>query len=71
MNDAGVAPPGLNPIQKPMKELRTKGAPVARQNFPGVEHHVQVHAGLRAVKAEPFLDAQQDLPDAEAGRSPR
>ena len=24
MNDAGVAPPGLNPIQKPMKELRAK-----------------------------------------------
>src|SRR5215470_5339520 len=24
MNDAGVAPPGLNPIQKPMNEPRTK-----------------------------------------------
>ncbi len=24
MNDAGVAPPGLKPIQNPMKELRTK-----------------------------------------------
>ena len=34
MNEAGVAPPGLKPIQKPMKALAHEGAPVARQDLP-------------------------------------
>ena len=42
-----------------------EGAPVARQDLPGVEHHAQVHAGPRALESQPLLDAQQDLADAE------
>ena len=41
MNDAGVAPPGLKPIQNPMKEPRTNVSPVPRQDLPGVEHDAQ------------------------------
>ena len=51
MNEAGVAPPGLKPIQNPMKRAAHEGAPVARQDLPRLQHDARVHPRPRALEA--------------------
>ena len=57
MNEAGVAPPGLKPIQKPMKAAAEEGAPVARQDLPRLPDHARVDlAG-----ADPWNDSPSSM----------
>ncbi len=53
MKDAGVAPPGLKPIQKPMNALRMKVRVVPGQDLPRLPDHLRVDPRRAPRKASP------------------
>src|SRR4029450_10978505 len=56
---------GLKANQEADEGAAQEGPPVAGQHLPGVQHHPQIHPGLRAPEAQALLDRQQDLADPE------
>ena len=66
MKEAGVAPPGVMPIQQPTIAAADRGHPVSRQLLPGLRaptSHVDLRA--RALEGKPLLHGEEDLADAE------
>jgi hypothetical protein len=64
MKEAAIAPPGVMPSQKPMKDELSKVTPF-RQVFPDRQHHAQADAGCVAAQRQTLLHRQQDFTDAK------
>ena len=67
MNEAGVAPPGVIPIQQPTSRTAQRGDPPqeASATAPRSGTPPGIEPGVGALEGEPLLHRQQDLADAE------
>jgi hypothetical protein len=61
----GGGPAGFETHPETDQATAHESAPVARQDFPRVEHDPKIHLALDAFEAQPLLDGKHDLADAE------
>src|SRR6476660_4665566 len=62
---SGSRPAGLEAHPKPDETTAREGTPIAREDFPSIKHHMQIHLAADAFETQPFFDGEQDLADAK------
>ena len=65
MNDAGVAPPGVMPIQQPTATERRNSFQCLSSSPQVLPHHLEVDLRALALEGQALFHGEQDLADAE------